>query len=198
MPESPYPLGTPVDPDDAVAFVPGVSFATKDEVYQSEAAAIATASEELFLAIAEGDLGYADLIRPGALEDIHRACFGAIWLWAGALRDNELSIGVEPASLRERLPEELGTLGWQIDNKAMTSEWIAMNAHHRLVYLHPFKDGNGRITRLFADLLLFGLTKRTLVFDWIEDSEVYGNALRQADITMDPAPLLAVIPVRAV
>lgn len=194
---SPY-SGTPVDPDDLIAFVPGVSLATMDEVYQAETVAIAAASEDLLLAIANHEIGDADLTRPGTLEDIHEACFGSIWQWAGILRQRELSIGVEPASLRQRLPEELGTIAWQIENETASPEWIAMNAHHRLVYLHPFTDGNGRVTRLFADALLFALTDGTRVFDWIEDVPTYLQALRAADLSMSPQALLAVIGVREV
>ena len=73
-----------------------------------------------------------------------------------------------------------------------------MNAHHRLVFLHPFTDGNGRVTRLFADALLFALTDGTRVFDWIEDVPTYLQALRAADLSMSPQALLAVIGVREV
>lgn len=75
---SPY-SGTPVNPDDLVAFVRGVSFATMDEVFKAETVAIAAASEDLLLAIANNEIGHADLTRPGTLEDIHAACFGSIW-----------------------------------------------------------------------------------------------------------------------
>ncbi|WP_105036897.1 Fic family protein [Cryobacterium aureum] len=139
-----------------------------------------------------------DLTRAGTLEDIHAACFGTIWQWSGNLRQRELSIGVEPASRRQRLPEGLGTLAWQIENGAAAPEWIALNTHHRLVHRHPFTDGNGRVTRLFADALLFALTDGTRVFDWIEDVPIYLEALRAADSTMSPEALLAVIGVREV
>lgn len=69
-----------------------------------------------------------------------------------------------------------------------------MGAHHRLVLVHPFVDGNGRLTRLFADLLLYGLTSR-YIFDWepVVESKTYFEALRDADRRMSPEALLRVV-----
>lgn len=33
----------------------------------------------------------------------------------------------------------------------------ALSAHHRLAYIHPFLDGNGRISRLYLDAMLFNM-----------------------------------------
>lgn len=70
----------------------------------------------------------------------------------------------------------------------------AMAAHHHLVMVHPFVDGNGRITRLFADLLLYSLTSQ-YTFDWepVIGSQDYFSALQEADQTMSPDALLRVV-----
>src|SRR6266700_4001914 len=41
---------------------------------------------------------------------------------------------------------------------------IAVRLHHRLVFIHPFPNGNGRLSRFYADLALtrhFGLNRLT-------------------------------------
>ena len=44
-----------------------------------------------------------------------------------------------------------------IEYKAYTPDEIAVRLHHRLVHIHPFPNGNGRHSRLMADLLIMQL-----------------------------------------
>jgi len=41
---------------------------------------------------------------------------------------------------------------------------IAIRLHHRMVYIHPFPNGNGRHSRIMADLLLKSLEQP--LFTW--------------------------------
>lgn len=184
---------TPVAPEDAMAFVEGVSFATKQDVYQAEAEGILSIESQMMDAIADGRIAALDLCDYQTLFDLHRACYSAVWAWAGKVRDREVSIGVPPELIRQRLPEELGTIAYWVEN-GKDPFWTAMAAHHRLVMIHPFVDGNDRVTRLFADLLLFSLTSQ-YTFDWgpaIGSPEYFG-ALREADRTMSPDALLEIV-----
>ncbi|WP_172582190.1 Fic family protein [Subtercola boreus] len=192
---SPY-NDTPVDPEDGGAFVPGVSFSSKAELYAAEAQALTDARNQLYAGISSGELTAADLTSPYALIDIHAACYGSIWAWAGMIRSRELSIGVAPENIREALYSELDQLTWQIehgDEVGLAPEFIAMGAHHHLVKIHPFTDGNGRVTRLYADVLLLAMTGNQ-IFDW-SDKPVYFDALRRADATMNPDELLSIVDV---
>jgi len=64
---------------------------------------------------------------------------------------------------------------------------IAVRLHHRLVSIHPFPNGNGRFSRLFADLYL--LQHNEPRFSWgsnnlTQDSSFrdrYLQSLRMAD-----------------
>lgn len=71
-----------------------------------------------------------------------------------------------------------------------------MHLHHRLVQIHPFPNGNGRHTRLLADLLIeqlggapFTWGRRNLVAAG-PTRAAYIAALKAAD-GQDIAPLLA-------
>ena len=40
---------------------------------------------------------------------------------------------------------------------------LAALAHYKLVYIHPFVDGNGRTSRLLMNLILMQVRRATLV-----------------------------------
>lgn len=46
----------------------------------------------------------------------------------------------------------------------MSNEEIAVRFHHRLVFIHPFPNGNGRFSRLAANLLGKQMKARPLSF----------------------------------
>ena len=74
-----------------------------------------------------------------------------------------------------------------IENAVYSDEECAIRFHHRLVSIHPFPNGNGRHSRLAADLLLHFRGKQSLA--WGGDSiDVEGTvrtrylqSLREAD-----------------
>jgi len=62
--------------------------------------------------------------------------------------------------------------------------------------IHSFVDGNGRSTRLLADLVLLaarGDDDLPAVFDWAVDKVAYIQALRRYDQTRDPTELAALV-----
>ncbi|MFW0775251.1 Fic family protein [Paenarthrobacter nitroguajacolicus] len=188
---SPAYDSTPVDPEDATAFVDGVSFDNKLQVYEAEANAISAVQAEMMSAIGEGAITALDLARDGVLETLHKNCYSRIWKWAGQIRARGVTIGVAPEQIREQLAAQVGNIEFWVEQDALDPAWVAMTAHHRLVSVHPFVDGNGRTTRLLADLLLFSLTLR-YTFDWQPaiDSHRYFEGLRAADLTLEVGLLL--------
>ncbi|WP_317191500.1 Fic family protein [Hymenobacter lapidiphilus] len=68
-------------------------------------------------------------------------------------------------------------------------------AHHRLVAIHPFVNGNGRTARLFTNLLAYGYGFQEVILYQREQGEgrtQYLQAIRQAD-DYHLAPLQALI-----
>ena len=53
-------------------------------------------------------------------------------------------------------------LNFWIDNKTYSNHEIAGRLHHKLVQIHPFPNGNGRVSRLMADLVLQKLEGKAL------------------------------------
>ena len=75
----------------------------------------------------------------------------------GAFRDTEVEVGRHVAPAHEAVPAYMDRFAAFYDpdapaNRSDLRRIIALAAaHHRLVWIHPFPDGNGRVVRLFSD-----------------------------------------------
>ena len=97
-------------------------------------------------------------IRERDIRDLHKLLIGdEPALGPGQYRD----VGVIISGSEHRPPEPLAVPGLVAD----LVEWIRRNsdknpiilatlAHHQLAAIHPFKDGNGRVSRLLMNLIL--------------------------------------------
>ncbi len=74
----------------------------------------------------------------------------------GAFRSREVHVGHHEPPLADELPEFLGRFEQAYSrpqSKAM-SIVAAAAAHHRVLWIHPFIDGNGRVARLMSHAML--------------------------------------------
>ncbi len=75
----------------------------------------------------------------------------------GAFRNAEVEVGRHVAPAHEAVPVFMERFGTFYDPKAHANRSAIRRiiaiaaAHHRLVWIHPFLDGNGRVVRLFSD-----------------------------------------------
>jgi len=67
---------------------------------------------------------------------------------------------------------------------------ISAQFHKHFIFLHPFRDGNGRIGRLFSNFILVKLGHPIIIIDRA-DKEKYINALRQCRDHRNTAPIVA-------
>lgn len=136
------------------------------------------------------------VLDEGFLLRLHKRMFGKVWRWAGKPRTSERNIGVTPWRIAPDLRAMLDDVGYWIDHAVFGPDEIAVRFHHRLVFIHPFANGNGRLSRLAADLLAIQLGRPR--FTWggetltapAETRRLYVTALKAAD-GGDIAPLLA-------
>ena len=90
------------------------------------------------------------------LRAVHRDMFDGVWEWAGTYRRSELNIGVAPHRVREEIGKACADARFwdtQTENPLPVLE-RAVRLHHRLAWIHPFRNGNGRHARLMADIYL--------------------------------------------
>lgn len=88
------------------------------------------------------------------LLGLHRRMFDGVWRWAGKYRTTERNLGVAPHRIQPEIRQIIDDVHYWIEHKSYGADELAVRFHHRLVFVHPFPNGNGRWSRLAADLLI--------------------------------------------
>jgi len=187
MSEAPPSGATLIDPDEAEGLIPE-HVTTRGELDELEEANI---QEGLEWALRRS----RDVLSEDFLYALHRRMFDAVWRWAGKVRLTDKTIGVAKHTVRAEVHKLIEDARYWRDQQTFLPDELAVRFHHRLVFIHPFPNGNGRHARLMADLLVRQLGSRS--FSWgggslANTSELrtaYIGALRTAD-QGDIGPLL--------
>jgi Fic-DOC domain mobile mystery protein B len=183
----PDDAATPLTPDEMLDLIPA-HIAYRAEVNAAE-------QENIIRAQSWALSRRRDLLDEKFITELHRQMLGEVWRWAGELRTTERNIGVPHWEIRIELRNLLADVKVWIEYNTYPPDEIAVRFHHRLVQIHPFPNGNGRHSRLMADLLILQLGGER--FSWgranLTDAGAvrtnYINALRDAD-HHDIRPLL--------
>lgn len=180
---------TPLDPDEARGLIPKW-VANRGDLNDAEGANILAG-----LSWANREIKKQDVTvnSDDFLRQLHGRMFGEVWEWAGKYRQTERNIGVAPHQISMQLRQVFDDVGaWQQFNTYPLDEQ-AVRLHHKLTWIHPFPNGNGRCSRVIADLFL--QRHGANPFTWgpePHDQQVrqqYLEAIRRADAG-DIAPLL--------
>ncbi|MFP1677827.1 Fic/DOC family protein [Alloalcanivorax sp. C16-2] len=124
------------------------------------------------------------------MEDIivwHREWLGGIYAWAGQYRTVNMSKNGFPFAAAAQLPRLAEELDQMIQESTpclgmAEEELVAAIArtHVEFVLVHPFREGNGRIARLLADIMALQAGKAGLDFSsWDRDRDNYFAAIQQ-------------------
>ena len=97
-------------------------------------------------------------------RSLHKRMFGQVWRWAGQYRTSERNIGVDAWRIAAEVSALLDDARCWAAQGTYPPDQIAIRLHHRLVFIHPFPNGNGRHARLLADMLIERLGGK--VFSW--------------------------------
>ena len=113
------------------------------------------------------------------LRALHKRMYSNVWAWAGEFRKTNKNIGVDkwqiPTDLRTLLDD---TKFWYANNTYSPDE-LTIRFKHRLVSIHCFPNGNGRHSRLMADIVIEKIFKQP-VYTWGA-----ANLVKQGDTRMD-------------
>jgi Fic-DOC domain mobile mystery protein B len=186
--EQPDNAATPLTPEEMRDLIPA-HIAYRRELNEAEQENIVRAQE---WALSRR----RDMVSEKFVRDLHRQMFGDVWRWAGRFRTSDRNIGIAHWEIRVALRQLLDDTKAWIEYATYQPDEIAVRFHHRLVQIHPFPNGNGRHSRLMADLMAMSFGRER--FSWGRGSLRDAGALRQryiaalqaADIH-DMGPLLA-------
>jgi Fic-DOC domain mobile mystery protein B len=178
---------TPLTPDERRALIP-THITLRWELNEFEQIGVARADRWAFAR-------KRDVLSEDFLFALHRRMFRDVWRWAGQPRQSERNIGVDHWLIGPELRTLLDDARYWIEHQSFAPDEIAVRFHHRLVFIHPFPNGNGRWSRLAADRLVVQLGGDR--FTWGRGDLLaidvlrarYVAALRAAD-THDIGPLI--------
>lgn len=116
------------------------------------------------------------------IRDMHKRMYSDVWKWAGEFRRTNKNIGIEWSQIGIELKMLIDDTKYWIENNTYEPEEIAIRFKHRIVAIHCFPNGNGRHSRMMADIIMayvFGAE----VFFWHESNMVKANNTRKEYIT---------------
>ena len=88
------------------------------------------------------------------MQQLHYEMLGNVWEWAGKFRKVELSIGIKAYLVPTILKELVDDIAFWNSHKTFDIYETATRIHHRAVQIHPFLNGNGRWSRMLANIYL--------------------------------------------
>jgi Fic-DOC domain mobile mystery protein B len=179
---------TPLSQEDCEALIPK-HISVRRELNELEGEGVSNATLWAF----RRNWKVGTLIQADFICALHRRMFQKVWGWAGSYRVRD--VYVVPTSHREIRPE-LRKLNGDADHwikLEQPPDEIAVRFHHRLVLIHPFPNGNGRLSRTMGNLLARALGQTP--FTWGQTSVPdyrarYLEGLRLADREADISLLL--------
>lgn len=137
-----------------------------------------------------------DILSEKFILNLHKEMFGDVWAWSGKYRKSNKNIGVDRFQIATQFYQLIDDCHYWMKNDVMGEDEVCIRFKHRLVSIHLFSNGNGRHSRLMADIMrkhifgkpFFSWGKINLVAKGIARTE-YIKALKQAD-NGDIEPLL--------
>ncbi len=109
---------------------------------------------------------------------VHKMALGHLYSFAGKLRDVNLSKGGFPFAAAKFLPETMSAFDSEIlrqlpdqyKNREALIKDIAV-VHGELLFIHPFREGNGRTARMLANLMSRKAGYEGLLFEKVDKKE---------------------------
>lgn len=174
---------TPLDEEEKEGLLIS-TIATREELDEFEQQNI----EEAIVWTLERKFKLHNLCTEVFIRDVHKRMYRNVWAWAGSFRKTNKNIGVDRWRVAAELRSLLDDAMFWIDNEIFPPDEIAVRFKHRIVSIHCFSNGNGRHSRLMADLIIEKIFNIP-VFSWgagnlskeSENRDIYLKALKAAD-----------------
>lgn len=174
---------TPIDEEEKEGLIIQ-SLATKGELDEFEQQNI----EDAILWSLTRRFKSEQILSESFIKELHKRMYRNVWRWAGEYRKTNKNIGVDkleiPVALRSLIDDARYWFGHNVYEPAE----FAIRFKHKLVSIHCFPNGNGRHSRMIADIIIEKIFQQP-VFSWgsknlsneNDSREKYLKALRKAD-----------------
>ena len=122
--------------------------------------------------------GILNNLEPGnikCLQQIHAYLFGGLYDFAGQIRTVNIAKGGFQFAMAQFLPQTLAAIEQMAETtfEEIADKYVEMNI------AHPFREGNGRATRIWLDLILKKQLQKCV--DWSKiDKKDYLNAMQKS------------------
>lgn len=165
---------------------------TSDEMDEAELVLL----EKLYQSVFEEQFPQGQL-SVALLKNWHRRWLGNIYAWAGQERAVNISKGGFMFAPSAQLPKLLN----EFDSKYLAqytpcsgmdeAQLITAIAitHVELILIHPFREGNGRLSRLLADVMAVQAGYKTLDYQSWEQNKAHYISAIHAGMSMDYEPM---------
>lgn len=128
------------------------------------------------------------LLSVDFIKKLHYRMYKEVWSWAGKFRLSNKNIGINARSISTELKKLMDDANFWYEHSIYPPDEFALRFKHRLVSIHCFPNGNGRHSRMMADLILEKIFHRQ-PFSWgavkLSDDSLmrkkYIQALKSAD-----------------
>lgn len=158
----------------------------RDAINEEEATGLLRAEHDAIDTLSEETIFSLDYVY-----GLHKNALGHLYDFAGQLRTVNMSKGDFMFAPSHFLPQTLAVFANEYLTPINARKWRDVPVlldhlavmHAELLYIHPFREGNGRIVRLFTRLIHIAKTGNDLDFQFIaEDNnfERYVAAVQQA------------------
>jgi len=116
------------------------------------------------------------------IKDLHKKMYSDVWKWAGEFRKSDKNIGINWTKIGIELKYLIDDIKYWIENKTYSPEEITIRFKHRIVAIHCFPNGNGRHSRMMADIIIESIFGKQ-VFSWQKSNMVKADETRKTYIT---------------
>jgi Fic-DOC domain mobile mystery protein B len=174
---------TPLDPNEIDGLlIPAIS--TREELNEFEQQNI----EQAILWSIGLSFKKEKILTEEFIRKVHKQMFNDVWEWAGEFRKINKNLGVDKWKITADLKCLIDDTLYWVANRTYAPDEISIRFKHRLVSIHCFSNGNGRHSRLMADIIADKIFNRP-VFTWGSENRAeirgvrqsYLNAIKAAD-----------------
>jgi len=115
------------------------------------------------------------------IKELHKKMYGDVWKWAGKFRKSDKNIGIKWPLIEIEVRNLIDDTKYWVENKTYPANEIAIRFKHRIVAIHCFANGNGRHSRIMADIIIEAIFGKE-IFSWQKSNMVKADETRKSYI----------------